>query len=642
MAGATFPRIKNWVDAEVLTNEDLNAEIDQIRNNLTPAGADDHSVSTAQMRAETNPGSVGSESLATSTAGELERLRYALRRLIGGTYWYSNPALTLAEAQTLLTQVTNIPPNRILSGRSDSKMQPTFLVPDGTTNSVTLKGATTPFVLRINDAQVTFSTDVVLPGLTTAPTANNTATVNNAAFTGGVETRRAGEDIRTAGMFGDVGFPGTQWDTITMSAAGTEITSRVGQFAAFKVVNGVNTEYFIGFIKSTTEITRCFRGYFYDSTDLPFKRIALNNGNTITLMRLTWVFAKNDGLSLEVTYNNPTYLGVQPASPSPGDYWYDLSVAKWKYYTGTTFVDANVHLIGVCFQNGTATLGARSFEFYANYNATNTLTLSRQDATIISQATAAAQISVAGRYFDFRNAKWSLANNLAPGVILSPNTLYSLYVTNTGRLYIDNEFPYVRDNDLLGAYHPYAPWRCVGYGQTDGSNNWIAYGPFNDGVFPNDSLDGNVIQDNTLRITKLRQNAVFSVNIAISQNTNFGTGVWQAIAASAVLGNWVAGRPVYATLVPDTSSGVCQLYMNRAASGGGLWALRLDSTPSPSSGNGYQLGDTPMAAGSAYVTCPTFMQLPVVGGQYQFYLSMFYPYTGGTIVINGRLLVWQP
>ena len=40
MAGATFSRVKTWI-AEVLTASDLNAEFDNILNNLLPAGVDD-------------------------------------------------------------------------------------------------------------------------------------------------------------------------------------------------------------------------------------------------------------------------------------------------------------------------------------------------------------------------------------------------------------------------------------------------------------------------------------------------------------------------------------------------------------------------------------------------------------------------
>ena len=49
-AGATFSRAKDWVDQEVLTAADLNAEFNNILNNLDPAGIDDYSLSLSQMQ----------------------------------------------------------------------------------------------------------------------------------------------------------------------------------------------------------------------------------------------------------------------------------------------------------------------------------------------------------------------------------------------------------------------------------------------------------------------------------------------------------------------------------------------------------------------------------------------------------------
>src|SRR3990172_7124700 len=118
--GATFPRIKLWSGTEDLTTTDLNAEFQNVLDNLTPSGADDHSSNTTQMRIQTTPGAQGSESLATSTAGELERLRFVLNRIVGGTYWYDAPPLSLTGANTLLQTSSSIPDNRIVSGRTRS------------------------------------------------------------------------------------------------------------------------------------------------------------------------------------------------------------------------------------------------------------------------------------------------------------------------------------------------------------------------------------------------------------------------------------------------------------------------------------------------------------------------------------------
>lgn len=63
----------------------------------TPAGLDDYSSTVSEMQVQTDPGEVGSESQATSTAGELERLRYALAEMKGTSYWYESSFGTLSD-----------------------------------------------------------------------------------------------------------------------------------------------------------------------------------------------------------------------------------------------------------------------------------------------------------------------------------------------------------------------------------------------------------------------------------------------------------------------------------------------------------------------------------------------------------------
>lgn len=99
-AGATFSRIKTWNTGEILTASDLNAEFNNILNNLTPAGVDDYSANNTEMRTVTDPYPGFSESLATSLQGEIERLRYQVLQLKKSiqvssiTYWYEDTPAT--------------------------------------------------------------------------------------------------------------------------------------------------------------------------------------------------------------------------------------------------------------------------------------------------------------------------------------------------------------------------------------------------------------------------------------------------------------------------------------------------------------------------------------------------------------------
>jgi hypothetical protein len=83
-----------------LTANIYNTDHQNHINNAVPDQHDDYSSTATQMQSAVNPGEVGSESLATSTAGELERLRFALRELKGTPQWYQTAPPT-AEGSAL-------------------------------------------------------------------------------------------------------------------------------------------------------------------------------------------------------------------------------------------------------------------------------------------------------------------------------------------------------------------------------------------------------------------------------------------------------------------------------------------------------------------------------------------------------------
>lgn len=88
-------RVKTWIGREVLVYSDLNDEFDNIINNLEASNVDGYSASVAQMRETTDPGGIGTESLALRISDELKRIRFALSRIVGKTYWYEAPSRSL-------------------------------------------------------------------------------------------------------------------------------------------------------------------------------------------------------------------------------------------------------------------------------------------------------------------------------------------------------------------------------------------------------------------------------------------------------------------------------------------------------------------------------------------------------------------
>jgi hypothetical protein len=64
--------------------------INHITNHI-PTMMDDYSINAAQMQTTADPYPAGAESLATSLAGEIERIRYVIKQITGKAQWYIDP-----------------------------------------------------------------------------------------------------------------------------------------------------------------------------------------------------------------------------------------------------------------------------------------------------------------------------------------------------------------------------------------------------------------------------------------------------------------------------------------------------------------------------------------------------------------------
>lgn len=455
--GGLYSRVKTWVSTEDVTYSDLNAEFDNVLTNFVPLMMDDYSTNVAQMQVQTSPGSVGSESLATTLAGELARIRYMLKTITGETYWYTSPDSDIATISNLFG--ANLSSNRLTSGRvAATSSQPLFLIASGTARTITLDGTPTNFAYTVNSTSYTISSDVTLTSLTAAPSSNNTCLIDDANAAGEEWTKYIGED-------------GTEFVVDTM---GTEILALIGKLAGFKIVSGANTEYFIAEVISATKLAKARRGFFFDSADAAIPRIAFSNNDTITLMKLTWVFAKTDG-TLTATYNQPTWSKDEPSSPSNGDYWFDLDNQTWKLYNVNSFTSAGATLVGICLQDATATVAARSFEFFKNYSSDNTVEVGYYSTTQVRSRWIGATASVWGESFknEYGYYIWDITTDLDTGVTEAASTYYYAYLTDAGDEVISNIRPMDRVEDLGGYYHPHKSWRCLGWFYNDASSNIV-------------------------------------------------------------------------------------------------------------------------------------------------------------------------
>jgi len=467
MSGATFGRLKNWGD-EVLTNEDLNDEIDNILENFMPQGMDDYSVNAAQMKLQTSPGTLGNESLAVSTAGELERLRYVISRVIFGEdvatkYWYEEGPSSIQGLFEAFqdSQISALSSSRIVSGRSSAQSSKIMaLIPVGNQPRVLLGGQATPFVYIVEGQETTISTNLSLD-LAVGPSSQHTA---RALYTqsGQYDITSDDEQIKFLGEYDSV---------LNLGTLGTNVTAKAGQFVAFKTAS--TDEIIMGFLRvranvgtgtSTHELVHCRRGAFFDNLDFNLEREYFASNELLTLLNLHYVFAKQDGTLTSTTVIRQA--GEQePAGASAGDYWFDTANRVWKKYSGTVWDPALAMLIGYAVTDATNCIAARTLDVEAAQQAQNTIRIQQNASTtqIFSEGNCEV-IYVNGRKNAFQESPivWDPATDMAYDTTFTASRTYFLYITEEGGHVISARAPHDRLNDLLGWYHPAEMWRCVG------------------------------------------------------------------------------------------------------------------------------------------------------------------------------------
>lgn len=356
---------------------------------------------------------------------------------------------------SLDTSSFTAPANRIVSGATRSgSNQPKFLTPNGAAASFTVDGTTTNLVLDINGATATVSTDITKSSLTVGPSTTATAIVNDADAADQTETRIWGEY-------------GAEKETITVASMGAEFQAFIGEYQIIQIA-GTSTEYALAYIKSTTELTDIYRGWFFNSSGAPVQRAAFSNSDVITVLSTGWVFVENDGTTVDVSYKTPIRSFTSPNSPATGDYWYDMTNDTWKRYDGASWQIINRTLVGAVGIDSSNCVCARSFDFFKNFKADNTAELEVSTTEIVKMKNKSCKVNVYGteRIFDFNQESWNITTDLASSAEIynaseQASTDYYLYLADTGDTVITDVEPQWRP-DLKGWYNPHNTWRCVG------------------------------------------------------------------------------------------------------------------------------------------------------------------------------------
>ena len=357
--------------------------------------------------------------------------------------------------------------NRVVSGRTrigagpskSTSNQIDFLRADGASAAADILATATPLTVSINGVSTTFSADIALSSLSTAPATNNTADVNDTTISSDKY----------------VGERGTE---ITLDAVGSEIISLSGQFIALKGASEIMFGYFEG-SGSTGTLSQCYRGFFFDDAGDPIVREGISNNDTLTLLKVGWVFIQSSGTT-EVSYTTPSYGFASPGSPAAGDYWLDQTNQVWKRYSGTEWVSIERTLLGLVVMDSTNCVASRSLDPYVSYSSTNNLALELASVTELQTTRSVGELAVYGSELDFANGRivWDITADLETGVTEAASTTYYAYLDEYGQPVLSDERPYER-LDLLGYYHPYHAWRFVGESYNNASSNLTE--PYQDG-----------------------------------------------------------------------------------------------------------------------------------------------------------------
>jgi len=368
---------------------------------------------------------------------------------------------SLIDFTTIATALNSI---KSAQTRSTSD-QPDFIRASGSGASATVEGASTSLIFNVNGTVVSMASDLSLSSLTLAPSSNNTCLVNDTDASDQESTRTWGE------VMGEK-------DHITIDTVGSEISSLVGQYRAFKINDGTNDEYFLAYIESTTKLSKIKRGHYLDSSGNPVNRLKFADNDTITLLSTGWVFLEDDGTTLDVTYRYPIVAKTAPSSPSTGDYWYDIGNATWKRYSGASFDIINRVLLGMVILDDTDCVGSRSVDFFISHKQDNTVKPVLLSTTVAESESKNEVVAVNGNLIKkgLEGFSWDITADLANSVDMYDATeqasrVYYLYISQDGEEIISDIEPYY-DNEKGKIFtHPHNTWRCVGYMYNNSSSD---------------------------------------------------------------------------------------------------------------------------------------------------------------------------
>ena len=359
------------------------------------------------------------------------------------------------------TQLT-APNNRIINAeQSPLSSSLRFIKLTDQENMVGLDGSVTPLTGVANGVPFRLEELINIPITSGAFTSNHTAQISN------LPTSDRHNNIR----YGESDYYN---ELIAFSRAGSEITSRQGQFSLFKLNAGRSVEqqeYIYAKISSATlqQVSRRFCFTRSSTGAVQYPNQAAVNQNNLEIVRTGWLFAGSSDLGSfeqEISYLSPIEsAALSSGSFQEGQYWHDLRTNVWKRYTSGNFVDTNrmpIAILAIDDQGGTSTvMGYKCADIYRNYQNINELEwrgpTDGKSYTVIKNG----RINVAGRNIQVPlGYTFDLEEHREVGFDAALTGFLYVYLSEKGELFASHRYPVWR-SDLGGSYHPGENSRCV-------------------------------------------------------------------------------------------------------------------------------------------------------------------------------------
>jgi hypothetical protein len=375
-----------------------------------------------------------------ASAGRLGNLDYPWREGHFGSVTVDG---VLLDTNALLSRS-----HRIVSGAAKTSGYPEFLEAAGSGNglSADILASTTDLELSVDGEDVTIESDQTFPALTAAPGSQNTCAINDASLAGASSTKILGEYDRSY---------------ITIGTIGTGITALNGTIAAF--LKG--SEVFLALIDTgNSRLYPIYRGWAGTS------RETLSHTNTITLLKLSTLLMKSDGLTKVSSTYYPESVTVAPIAGTAGKVYIERSTGRHAYDDGAT-INYDYIILGWAVCDSADCEWVQPYDFDLAWDSDADVDFYIHNTTTL-KIKAGSRGAVAGAEVGFPQDISVTTSDLDAGEALTVDTDYFVYMKNTGAVVLSTVPPRPPHFLIRGAYHPLNYYRAIGMVHTNGSSQF--------------------------------------------------------------------------------------------------------------------------------------------------------------------------